>query len=340
MVLHINLPENAYDIYLERGVLYKASELLNLNRRCLVVTDDGVPTEYAKAIADACKYARIVTLKQGEATKSFENFKLLLEIMLEENFTRTDCAIAVGGGVIGDLTGFAAASYMRGVDFYNIPTTLLSQVDSSIGGKVAINLNGVKNIVGAFYQPKRVLIDPKVLKTLPPRQISNGLAESLKMGLTSDVQLFEIFEKGEAFEKLEKVIELSLRIKADVVEKDERETGLRKILNFGHTLAHGIESEEKLVGLYHGECVGLGMIPMCGEELRPRLVNVLKSINLPVTVDGDLEAMLDAAAHDKKCDGDNISVVSVNVPGNFVIEKISLETWKNRVRTVLKEISK
>lgn len=343
MVLHIDLQENSYDIYLERGALYRASELLRLDRRCLIVTDDGVPAEYARAVADACKYARIVTLKQGEATKSFDNFKLLLEIMLEEGFTRTDCAVAVGGGVIGDLTGFAAASFMRGIDFYNIPTTLLSQVDSSIGGKVAINLGGVKNIVGAFYQPKRVLIDPDVLKTLPARQISNGLAESLKMGLTSDAKLFEMFENGEALEKIDEVIERSLRIKAEVVEKDEKETGLRRILNFGHTLGHGIESEEKLHGLYHGECVGLGMIPMCSDTLRPRLVKALEGVGMPTALEGDIEVMLDAAAHDKKCDGSDISVVSVETPGSFIIEKIPLEAWKNRVRTVLnssKEITK
>ena len=144
--------------------------------------------------------------------------------------------------MVGDLAGFAASAYMRGIDFYNIPTTLLSQIDSSIGGKTAINFGGVKNIVGAFYQPKKVLIDPDLLKTLPPRQISNGLAEAIKVGLTSDEKLFDIFENGEIGSRLDEIIVRALTVKKNVVEQDEKEAGLRRILNFGHTVGHGIES--------------------------------------------------------------------------------------------------
>ena len=176
MTININLGEDSYDIIVERGSLENAGKHLNLNRRVLVVTDTGVPAEYAKAVAAQCKNGVICTVQQGEESKSLEVFGKLLQTMLDNGFSRKDCVVAVGGGVVGDLSGFAASAYMRGIDFYNIPTTLLSQIDSSIGGKTAVNFGGVKNIVGAFYQPKKVLIDPEVLKTLPKRQISNGLA--------------------------------------------------------------------------------------------------------------------------------------------------------------------
>ena len=272
MILPVKTGTGGYNIYLERGALKKAGEYLNLSRRALIVTDSGVPKEYAETVAAQCKEPYIVTLPEGEKTKCFESFKKLLSKAVEYGFTRSDCVIAVGGGVMGDLAGFAAASFMRGIDFYNIPTTVLSQVDSSIGGKVAIDFEGYKNIVGAFYPPKAVIIDSNTLKTLPERQISNGLAESVKMSLTSDKELFELFEKGDIKENIDTIIEKSLKIKRAVVEQDEKEEGLRKILNFGHTLAHAIESENEMQNLYHGECVALGMIPMCSDEVKSRLI--------------------------------------------------------------------
>ena len=193
--LHLDLGERGYDINIGRGLLARAGELFALDRKVFIVTDSGVPKEYAKAIAELSKEAKIVTVTEGEGSKSPETFAYLCQEMLDFGMTRTDCAVAVGGGVVGDLTGFAAASFMRGIDFYNVPTTVLSMVDSSIGGKTAINLGGVKNIVGAFHQPRGVLIHPDTLKTLPDRQLSNGLAEAVKMALISDKELFELFEK-------------------------------------------------------------------------------------------------------------------------------------------------
>ena len=333
MILTVNLPRDGYDIVLERGCLAKAKELLNLDRKCLVVTDSGVPVQYAKCVASQCKNPTLVTVEQGEKSKNLDNWKLLLEIMLQKGFTRTDCVVAVGGGVIGDLAGFVAASYMRGVDFYNIPTTLLSQVDSSVGGKVAVDLNDVKNTVGAFYQPKKVLIDTDVLATLSDRHVASGFAEALKMSLTSDAELFEIFRRGEAHENVDTVIERSLRVKIDVVEQDERESGLRKILNFGHTLGHGIETYDELSGLHHGECVGLGMLPMCSDEIRGEVKSALEKLNLPTKIEGDIEKMMALAAHDKKCDGGDISFITVEKIGSFEIRKAPLEDWKNLVRS-------
>ena len=331
MVLHLNLPTGGYPIYIERGALDRVGELLSLDRRVLVVTDSGVPCDYARRVAAQCREAHIVTVPKGEESKSLATLELLLDAMLQNGFGRTDCVLAVGGGVVGDLSGFAASTFMRGIDFYNIPTTVLSQVDSSIGGKVAVNFGGVKNVVGAFYQPKAVIIDPDVLSTLPKRQIANGLAEAVKMSLTSDRELFEIFERGEALENIDTVIERSLRIKKAVVEEDEKESGVRRILNFGHTLGHGIEAES-FEKLYHGECVALGMIPMCAPDVRTRLIAVLQSLGLPTKIEGDIETVLQLTAHDKKCEGTSVNVVFVDSVGSYRIEKMPLAEWQQYIR--------
>ena len=322
MDIHLNLKENSYDIIVERGILEKAGEHLNLNRRVLVVTDSGVPAIYAQTLAKHCKSPIICTVESGEASKSIETFTKLLHIMLDNDFSRKDCVVAVGGGVVGDLSGFVASAYMRGVDFYNIPTTLLSQIDSSIGGKTAINFGGIKNIVGAFYQPKKVLIDPELLKTLPDRQISNGLAEAVKMALTSDKELFEIFENKDIKDNIDEIIIRSLNIKKNVVEQDEKESGIRKILNFGHTIGHGIESSVNMEELYHGECVALGLIPMCDEKIRPRVVNVLKKCNLYNLIDFDWYKISEVMFHDKKADGDTVAVTTVNEIGKYEIKTL------------------
>ena len=317
MTIHMDLGQDSYDILIERGILAKAGQHLNLNRRVLVVTDTEVPEVYAKTLAGQCRNSVICTVETGEGSKSLTVFGQLLQTMLEHDFSRKDCVVAVGGGVVGDLSGFAASSYMRGIDFYNIPTTLLSQIDSSIGGKTAINLGGVKNIVGAFYQPKKVLIDPDLLKTLPPRQIANGMAEAIKMSLTSDKELFELFETQDIESNLEEIILRSLNIKKAVVEQDEKEAGLRKILNFGHTVGHGIESTSEL---YHGEAVALGMLPMCGETLRPRVIKVLKKCNLYRELQYDWDRITQAAFHDKKADGGSVTVTLVQEPGTYELK--------------------
>ena len=340
MTIHMNLGEDSYDIVVERGILQNANNYLNLNRRVLVVTDSGVPLQYAETIANQCKEGFICTVEQGEASKSLEVFGKLLQTMLNHGFSRKDCVVAVGGGVVGDLSGFAASSYMRGIDFYNVPTTLLSQIDSSIGGKTAINFGGVKNIVGAFFQPKKVLIDPVLLKTLPPRQISNGLAEAIKMALTSDKELFDIFENKNIENNIDEIIIRSLNIKKDVVEQDEKESGLRKILNFGHTVGHGIESSEGMGELYHGECVALGMIPMCAESIRGRVIEVLKKSNLYRTLEYDWDKIAEAAFHDKKADGDSVTVTTVSEIGSFEMKKmkcLDVIDWAKEVLEGIRE---
>lgn len=318
----MNLGDDSYDIVVERGILARANEYLNLDRRVLVVTDSGVPAEYARIVAEQCKNGIICTVDEGEESKSIDSFSRLLQAMLDNGFSRKDCVVAVGGGVVGDLSGFAASAYMRGIDFYNIPTTLLSQIDSSIGGKTAVNFGGVKNIVGAFYQPKKVLIDPELLKTLSERQISNGLAEAIKMSLTSDKELFDIFESKDIESSIDEIILRSLNIKKSVVEEDEKESGVRKILNFGHTVGHGIESAAQ-GELYHGECVALGMIPMCTQSIRSRVIEVLKRCGLYRTLEYDWNKISEAAFHDKKADGGRVTVVTVADIGSFEMKEMS-----------------
>ena len=336
MIIPVKTSAGGYNIYLERGSLKKAGEYLNLNRRVFIVTDSGVPEEYAKTVAEQSKTPVIVTVKQGEPSKCFDTYKYLLSQMVEHGFTRSDCVVAVGGGVVGDMAGFAAASYMRGIDFYNIPTTVLSQVDSSIGGKVAIDFEGYKNIVGAFYPPKAVIIDSDTLMTLPDRQISNGLAESVKMSLTSDKELFRIFEQESITENIDLIIERSLKIKRGVVEQDEKEGGLRKILNFGHTLAHAIESENGMENLYHGECVALGMIPMCSQSVRARLVPVLKKLNLPTSTDFETEKIISAMRHDKKLMGDLITVIFVPEIGKYEMREMPFDAFAKEIKESFK----
>lgn len=330
MIIPVKTNTGEYNIYLEKGALAKVGTLLNLNRKVLIVTDSGVPEIYSKTVANQCKEPFIVTINQGEASKNFDNFKMLLSQMVQNGFTRTDCVVAVGGGVVGDLSGFVASSFMRGVDFYNIPTTVLSQVDSSVGGKVAIDFEGYKNLVGAFYPPKAVVIDCNTLETLNKRQISNGLAESVKMAMTCDKELFEYFEKDQL--DFEYIIEKSLMIKRFVVQEDEKETGLRKILNFGHTLAHAIETNSDFKDIYHGEAVALGMIPMCSEEVRPRLIKVLEGLNLPTEFDFNNPKIFGAVFHDKKADGKDVTVVYVEEIGKWKMKKVAIEEFIRGVK--------
>ncbi len=325
MILTTKTSVGQYDIVIKRGVLNNLKEHLNLNRKVLVVTDSGVPEIYAKTIAAQCSEGYVFTFKQGEESKNFDTYKAILQEMVKNGFTRSDCVVAVGGGVTGDMAGFAAASFMRGIDFYNIPTTVLSQVDSSIGGKVAIDFCGVKNIVGAFYPPKAVIIDADTLNTLPKRQISNGLSEALKMAATFDKELFNHFLNEEL--NIDYIIEQSLRLKKAVVEEDEKEKGIRKVLNFGHTVGHAIESVN-LGNLYHGECVGLGMLYLCSDEVKPRIKKALQRLNLPTSCEIDADKIIEFMSHDKKKAGNSISVIWVEEIGSYEIKKMNLDELK------------
>ena len=320
MKLTMNLGTRSYDIILKDGCLANLHQFADLtHRRVFVLTDSGVPAEYAQTVLDQCTNGTIYTIPQGEGSKCLKVYGQVLQAMLEFGMDRRDLLVAVGGGVVGDLGGFCAASYMRGIDFVNCPTTTLSQIDSSIGGKTAIDLGSAKNIVGAFWQPKVVLIDPETLVTLPRRQYINGLAEAVKAGLIADPELFDLFENGDVDKDIEKIIYRSLLVKKKIVEQDERESGARKALNFGHTIGHGIEAVKgvrgrRTNGLYHGECVALGMLPMIEDrQLQKRTRAVLRKLGLPVRTGVDKHKVLEYMHHDKKSGGSSITVI--RVPG-------------------------
>ena len=325
MILNMELGERSYDILIERGCLQQAGQLLHLNRKVCIVTDEGVPRQYVEKLAAQCESPVIVTVDAGEETKTMETVTKLCRVMLERGFSRKDCVAAVGGGMVGDLAGFAAACFMRGVDFYNIPTTLLSQVDSSIGGKTGVNLDGVKNIVGAFWQPQKVLIDPDTLDTLSPRLYAEGMAEAVKMALASDEKLFAQLEQGDL--PVEELLYGALSIKKNIVEQDEREGGIRKLLNFGHTIGHGVESAAK-GSLYHGECVAIGLLPMCSQPVRARLQPVLERLGLPTSTDLDKEQIWQAMQHDKKSNSSGFSAVFVDQPGKAYAKNITFAEMK------------
>ena len=335
-VIRMALGPASYDITVARGALARVADLFDLDRRVLVVTDDGVPERYARTVADACTAPVLVTLPQGEGSKSPAAVEVLHRTMLGAGFTRGDAVCAVGGGVVGDVAGFAAATYMRGVDFYAVPTTVLAQVDSSIGGKTAVNLDGVKNVVGAFWQPRGVLVDPGLLETLPFRQTANGLAEAVKAALVGDAELFARFEaacRDGTPLSLDDIIPAAIRVKQRIVQADERERGLRRMLNFGHTIGHGLESA---AGLLHGEAVAAGMLAMSGSELRGRLRPILEGLGLPTAVRADLTAVMAAIAHDKKTAPDGrIAAVRVDEPGQPRIENLTLDELRALAETVV-----
>ena len=322
MSLRMELGPNSYDITVERGCLQRADALLNLDRRVLIVTDRGVPRQYVETLAARCKEPVLAVVAPGEGSKTMDTVTGLCRIMLEHRFSRGDCVAAVGGGMVGDLAGFAAACFMRGVDFYNLPTTLLSQVDSSIGGKTGVNLDGVKNIVGAFWQPRGVLIDPDTLDTLPPRLWAEGMAEYVKMALTLDGELFAALQREDPRQDMTRTLERALGLKKNVVERDEREAGPRKLLNFGHTIGHGVESAAG-GALYHGECVALGMLPMCSPAVRAQLRPVLERLGLPTSTGLDKQAVWEAMLHDKKSNSGGFSAVFVEEPGKGYVKNVS-----------------
>ena len=328
--LTMNLGERSYDIIIKSGSLENLYQFARLDRRVAVVTDSGVPAQYAQRVADQCKDAKIITVPQGEASKSFKILETVLRQMLEFNMGRGDLVIAVGGGVVGDLAGFAASIYMRGIDFINCPTTTLSMIDSSIGGKTAIDLGETKNIVGAFWLRKVVLVDFDAVATLPRRHFVNGLAEAIKAGLIADPELFALFECEHPEENIERIIYRSLRVKKNVVENDEHEQGQRACLNFGHTIGHGIEAVKgvrgrRTNGLFHGECVALGMLPMIEDKsLVRRTRAIYRTLGLPTRTGVDKNKVLSYMQHDKKSAGSTITVIKVPGLGCWRADKLPM----------------
>ena len=324
MKITVNLKENSYPVYVQKGLLENVENYIRLDRKVLVVTDSGVPEQYADSVLKKCKEGIKYVFKAGERSKNFKVYQDILKTLVENNFTRSDCVVAVGGGVAGDMAGFAASTYMRGIDFFNCPTTLLSQVDSSVGGKTAIDFLGVKNVVGSFFQPKAVVADISTLSTLPEKQISNGLAEAVKMAACFDKDLFFKIKNSRRIEDiLTEVVTSSVRIKKSVVEKDEKESGLRRALNFGHTVGHAVESYFK-GKMLHGQAVAVGMVSVSSGAVKDELVSVLKKYRLPVSAECDKQALLNTLIHDKKISDGTLNLVVVKDIGSFEFEKVKL----------------
>lgn len=330
MELAINLAEHTSKIYIERDSRLRLADYLNLDCKVMVVTDKGVPEVYQREVLEQCKEGYLFVAEQGEGTKSFPVYEQILNRLLELNFSRKDLVIALGGGVIGDLSGFVAGTFKRGMRFASIPTTTLSQIDSSIGGKVAVNVGEVKNVVGTFYHPEVVIIDLNTLKTLTPRHFHNGLVEAVKAGMIADSELFELFEKTDDVEEhLEEIITRALKVKKAVVEQDEKEQHLRKILNFGHTFGHAIESIYHLEGYYHGECVGIGMMMILeNEEIKNRLRNVLLKLEVPLEAVYDEDEVIDFIRKDKKANGEYVTIVQVEKIGESQLIPVEIESLR------------
>lgn len=335
MHVYVDLKEHGYPIYIERGVLEKADEKIKevySGKRIFIISDDNVFSYYGERIKEILSRSYTcseVVIPHGEPSKSFDTLPKIYAALLKERITRTDLIVALGGGVVGDLAGFVAATILRGVSFIQIPTSILAQVDSSVGGKVAVDLLQGKNLVGAFYQPKLVLVDPNVLDTLPKRYIVDGMGEIIKYGCIKDAALFKKLEEYASFDNMKKdlteVISTCVDIKRQVVEADEFDLGERILLNFGHTLAHTIEQHFHYERESHGEAVAIGMyqITRIAEEKKltkpgeaERIRRVLEMYGLPVQAHLPIERLTDTMKLDKKTLDAKLKVVLLHEIGN------------------------
>ncbi len=346
MILKVALGEKSYDIVIEKNSLTKAGNLIKpflKGDKIVIITDENVDKYYGDLVLNSFLKEGLVVeklvIKPGESSKSIDQAMEIYKFLLDKGVGRKDLLVALGGGVVGDLVGYCAATYLRGIDFYQIPTSLLAQIDSSVGGKVAIDLPYGKNLVGAFYQPKGVLIDEMTLTTLEEKYFIDGMAEAIKYGAIFSEEFFSYLET-EAFtlldvrfgKSMEKVIYQCCNFKRIVVEEDQFENGRRALLNFGHTIGHGIEKVEGFVGHSHGEAVGIGMclIAKIGEYLGvtdtgtyERLRKLVEQTGLPVEFPVNIKVeVVDAMGYDKKAQGKGIKLIMLSGIGkSFILEE-------------------
>ena len=333
-----------YEIQIERGALDRAGELcakaLPRARKLAVITDSNVERLYLVRTGESLRKAgfqvECFTIPAGESSKNAQQLVRLWEQLMAFGMTRTDAVVALGGGVVGDLAGFVAATLLRGVDFVQIPTTLLAQVDSSVGGKVAIDLQAGKNLAGAFWQPSLVIIDPDCLNTLPDRTFSDGMAEVIKYGCILDEALFELLDRcgGRAgvMEHIEEVVYTCCDLKRRVVVEDERDTGARQLLNFGHTIGHAFELAGHYETWTHGQGVAAGMnwAAQLGVALGvtppgavERIQEILEKYDLPLDIPCPWDTMTRAVGLDKKRTGDSIYLIVLEQLGKAVRRKMT-----------------
>ncbi len=324
----------AYDILIKNGLLGEAGSLIReiaKGRTAVIVSDSNVFPLYGGILENSLRKENFNVLsfvfEAGEESKNTDTLVSLWEFLALNHVTRSDILVALGGGVTGDLTGFAAATFLRGIRYVNIPTTLLSMVDSSVGGKTAVDLKNGKNLAGAFYQPSLVIIDPDTLSTLPPNIFNDGMAEVIKYGMINTQGLL-LKLQGEY--DINEIIEICVTAKRDIVAVDERDTGVRQLLNFGHTPAHGIEILSGFT-VSHGSAVAIGMVIMtkaaikkgrCEEAALNELLSLLNKFSLPTAPVFSPEEISDIALSDKKRAGDEIALVIPEKAGKCVLKKI------------------
>ncbi len=348
MEIEINFEEkktNSYKIYLNE------LNTMHFNTKVAIITNPKVSGLHLKTLLDkiSADELYIITVSDGEFYKNQESINFILENLLNHRFDRKSLLIAFGGGVIGDMSGYVSSIFQRGIDFIQIPTTLLSQVDASVGGKTGINTKFGKNLIGAFHQPQAVYIETDFLKTLPSREFGAGVAEIVKMAVTFDKSFFEWLEKADLYKEddLLEAIKRSVKLKADVVAKDEKEHGLRAVLNYGHTFAHVIESETKYKRFLHGEAVAIGInmanrlslsLGIMSDDEVDRIASVLDRYNLPLQYNiKDIDSFYDGFFLDKKTYQSKIKFILAKGLGNF---EITDTTPKESVLDVLKEFKK
>ncbi|MEM7593429.1 MAG: 3-dehydroquinate synthase [Cyanobacteria bacterium P01_A01_bin.83] len=341
----VNLPQNSYQINIAPGSLEQiGSQItkLNLGQKVLLISNPEIFSYYGKTAIASLEtsgyevYTHLIPA--GEPHKTLASVRQIYDVALENRFERTSTFIALGGGVIGDMTGFAAATWLRGVNFVQVPTTLLAMIDAAIGGKTGVNHPQGKNLIGAFYQPKLVLIDPNVLKTLPAREFRAGIAEVIKYGIIWDQDLFTKLEhaaKIDCFDNidpllLQTILVRSAQAKADVVSKDEKEAGLRAILNYGHTIAHAVESLTNYQQFVHGEAVAIGMVAagkiavqmgLWTAEEAQRQDNLISKAGLPTKIPNGLnpQAIITALQNDKKVEAGKVRFILPTKIGKVII---------------------
>lgn len=324
------------DIYIGAGVFQQTAKRVAEKfkpARIHVVTDSNVAPLYLKELcAEFPLNITTTIIPAGEEHKNLDTVAGIYADMSEAELTRSDLVIALGGGVVGDITGFAAATYLRGIHVCQIPTTLLSQVDSSVGGKTGVDLPQGKNLVGAFYQPELVMIDTDILNSLPERIFNDGMAEVIKYGCISNPTILELIAEPDFKSNMEQIVYESVRIKRDVVQQDEHDTGLRMILNFGHTIGHAAEKVGHFTELSHGQAVAIGMVQAAklgaalGEaDLTEQIVAACTAHDLPTELPYPTEDIYTALLHDKKRMADTMNFILVHPLGKAVIHKIPLE---------------
>jgi len=329
ITLNVKTPHSSYPIYIEDYLLNSIETLIDDCKTNLIITDTGVPHQYIKTIMTALKTNDLITVKEKEMSKSLPTYESIILSMQEKNYSKDTRIIALGGGVVGDLAGFVASTYMRGIEFIQIPTTLLSMVDSSIGGKVAINTHYSKNSIGAFYFPDKVIIDPKVLSTLPQREFNHGMAEVIKMALTSNKNF--VYDLSHQLLDINTIIYKAIMIKKQIVEQDPYDLNERHLLNFGHTIGHALEQYHNYQFL-HGECIAQGIRYMVkGESFENDVIHLLDSYGLKKTIPYDLDALKPYLLKDKKQTKNGLKIILLKSLGNGYIKTINKDDILNYI---------